>query len=293
VSYRVKTVSAMTGIPRPTLLAWERRYAILDPRRTPSGYRVYSDADVELLQRIKTLVDAGHPVSEAIALSRAAAAPPSEDDSALARALRDELLAALVAWDRAAADRRAQRIALLPFEIALEELHLPLLQAIGDAWARGSISVAQEHYAAAWVREQMFAIFHALGGGPSTGPRAVCVLAPWEHHELGLLSVAIKLAAQGFRVVWLGADLPVGELVAAVRAAAPVLVCVSAMTPVSRDELVELARELRAGIDPGVVVALGGPAVAGLEDRSTDNLLWSTTLAGIQDVLAKLKRSAP
>ena len=47
--YRINAVSEMTGIPAATLRAWERRYGVPEPRRTESSYRVYSDADIELL----------------------------------------------------------------------------------------------------------------------------------------------------------------------------------------------------------------------------------------------------
>ncbi|MFN7146083.1 MAG: MerR family transcriptional regulator [Myxococcota bacterium] len=94
MGYRVKTVSAMTGIPRGTLLAWERRYEILEPDRSPSGYREYSEADVAVLRRLKALVDDGYSISEAVALVKrpaeaepaapaggAEAAPPAEGEA--------------------------------------------------------------------------------------------------------------------------------------------------------------------------------------------------------------------
>lgn len=68
MSYQIKTVSRLTGIPRNTLLAWERRYALVVPERAPNGYRLYSDADVARLNAVRQLLDQGYKVSEAAAL---------------------------------------------------------------------------------------------------------------------------------------------------------------------------------------------------------------------------------
>ena len=59
MSYRIKTVSSLTGISPTTLRAWERRYDVVEPRRSRSGYRVYSDVDIATLSRVKQLVDNG------------------------------------------------------------------------------------------------------------------------------------------------------------------------------------------------------------------------------------------
>lgn len=68
MGYRIKTVAELTGISRATLLAWERRYSIVEPSRQDNGYREYSDNDLACLQSVKLLMDKGYKVSEAISL---------------------------------------------------------------------------------------------------------------------------------------------------------------------------------------------------------------------------------
>ena len=65
--YRIKTVGIKTGIPPITLRAWERRYQVLSPDREGNRYRLYSNADIQLLRWLKTQVDAGVPISLAAA----------------------------------------------------------------------------------------------------------------------------------------------------------------------------------------------------------------------------------
>ena len=59
MGYRIKTVSEITGIPKNTLVAWERRYGILEPERLPNGYRQYSDTDIATLQQLKSAMAEG------------------------------------------------------------------------------------------------------------------------------------------------------------------------------------------------------------------------------------------
>lgn len=257
MSYRVKTVCSMTGISRNTLLTWERRYDILDPRRSPTGHRIYSDDDVAVLRRLKQLVDDGLAISEAVRMSsreRTQRPLPPERD------LAEEVLDALSAFERERADRLFYRIRQLTFGQALDELYLPILRETGVRWADGRLSVAQEHFISGWCREQMLTMFHGLGSGPETGPTAVCALGPHEGHELGLLAVAIHLMLAGWRVTWLGADLPVEELCAYVTSHAPRLVCLSVSVGAGPERVTAWARELRAASPAHTFVALGGTA---------------------------------
>ena len=57
--YTVKHAAAMTGISPATLRMWERRYEVVVPGRSPSGYRVYDDAAVRRLSAMRALVEAG------------------------------------------------------------------------------------------------------------------------------------------------------------------------------------------------------------------------------------------
>ncbi len=77
--YQIKTVARLTGIPRNTLLAWERRYELVSPERAANGYRLYSDADLARLNAVRQLIDQGYKVSEAAALLQSAVEAPSSE----------------------------------------------------------------------------------------------------------------------------------------------------------------------------------------------------------------------
>lgn len=262
MSFRVKTVAELTGIPRNTLLAWERRYGVPGPERTAGGYRVYSDAEVAFLRELKRLVDQGLSISEAIARVRRPASEPAAESTVPSGRI-DELLEPLLRFDRVRAEAPLRWVEQLPLDVAVHEVWLPLLRRVGDGWARKEISVGQEHFVSAVAREAAMAWFRALGPAGS-GPRAVCACAPDELHDLPLLWVAVELRRLAWRVSWLGAQVPEGDLAHFAASMKPDVVCLSGSHPGSGAALLAEARAVLAGAPASTLVVLGGAGAAEL-----------------------------
>jgi methanogenic corrinoid protein MtbC1 len=276
MSYRIKTVSEMTGIPKATLIAWERRHALVEPRRTASGYRVYSDGEVGLLQRVKSLVDSGYRISEAVDLVRTAPTPAPR--TAAPDTLREQLTERLLDFDQAGADRLARQLVVLPFTMALEEIILPLLREVGDAWERGEISIAQEHYASAWCRERVLAMLHAVRPVDPRAPEVICATPPGERHEFGILGAALRLAIAGWRVTYLGADVPLEDLARLAAERAPAMLCLSVVHDRAPEEVRAMVEQLLAAIPEGTRIVVGGAAAEPLRNESTEQVSYGVAL---------------
>ncbi|HEX5724710.1 MAG TPA: MerR family transcriptional regulator, partial [Longimicrobiaceae bacterium] len=262
MAYRIKWVAAVTGINPATLRAWERRYRLIAPRRSPSGYRLYSDEDVAVLSRIKRLTDEGLAIGEAIERVRrslgtlpVAACGTSLDE--VRRQLRD----ALVTFDRAGALAAFERLADLAPERRAEEVLLPVMREIGDLWEHGEAGVAEEHFASGFVREKLAAMLEALDAGAPGGAEAVCAGVPGELHELGLLAAAVHLASHGWRVLYLGADVPLDELRRVLAERRPALVCTSLVNALCEEEFRALGCALRGLAPAGTRLVVGGRGV--------------------------------
>jgi DNA-binding transcriptional MerR regulator len=302
MGYRIKTVAERTGIPRNTILAWERRYDLFDVARASNNFREYTDKDVELLARIKAMCDEGYRVSEAISLLRerselvAVAAPasaPAPQGMGSPNGVfdgRHELMDRLLQFDRAGADRVMERLWFLPFERILDDVFLPCLHEMGDGWAKGRYSITQEHFMSAFLRDQLGGMLRQLGGGPEHGQTVVCAGIEGDTHELGLLAVAIKLALRGWRVENLGADLPVVELARHLRASEGVRLVIVAVTLKRPDaELRRVLNALRALIPRDISVVAGGPGVSVLRGPSQDSALDGVHVCErFEDVVAVL-----
>jgi DNA-binding transcriptional MerR regulator len=265
--YRIKRVAHLTGINPATLRAWERRYNLISPRRTESGYRLYSDEDVAILRRIKQLTDEGLTISEAIARVGRGSAPLPADAPALLE-VRGELRDALLRFDRPAALAAYDRAAHLSPERRAEELLLPMMRELGDLWEHGDAVVSQEHFASAFVREKLAQMLAGLDTGIATGPEGVCAGLPGELHEFGLMAAAVRLAGTGWRVLYLGADVPLEDVRQILRERRPEMLCTSAVMRLDADEFRALAAELRGMAPRETAVVIGGAGIPPLEGRA-------------------------
>ena len=241
--FTIKTVVQETGIPPATLRAWERRYGVLSPGRSEGGYRLYSERDIAILRWLKRQVDAGVSISRAVALL-GIRHPGGEDDMAPASpraglpagarspaAISDDLLDALMAFDEARADALlSEAFAIYPVEQVAEEIVTPTLVEVGERWHRGEATVVQEHFATAILRRRLSVMFHAYDQ-PAAGPLAITGSAPTEWHDVGILLVSLALRRSGWRVIYLGENVPADQLLQEIRRLRPDLVCLSATTP--------------------------------------------------------------
>jgi DNA-binding transcriptional MerR regulator len=240
----VKGVADLVGLPASTVRAWEVRYDVVQPQRSPAGYRLYSAQDVEALRGMKVLVDLGWPPSSAAEHTRRL------------RASGQDLVQAAVDFDWArAAHLLDQRLALGSFEDVVDTWLMPALVGLGNAWERGEVDVASEHAIASVLQRRLGAAFDAAGYDDGGAVDVVTGLPAGSRHELGMLAFATCLRRRGVRLVHLGSDLPVDSWVSAYARHTPTLVVLAAPMREDADVVLEIASRL-APLD--VEVAVGG-----------------------------------
>ncbi|MFF0342424.1 MerR family transcriptional regulator [Kribbella sp. NPDC004875] len=258
---RIGALSKRAGVSEHVLRAWETRYGLLAPTRSSGGFRLYSEVDVHRVQRMRAYLADGLSAAEA---ARAVLAEPAMTPSAPAvGALRAEpggvagLRAALDELDeRAAHVVLDQLFGALTIEAVIRDVLIPYLHDLGDRWARGEVTVGQEHFASNVIRSRLAALSPGWGGGH--GPRALLACPPGELHDIALLSFGLVLRRSGWRVVFLGADSPMNDVERTTEALAPDLVMLAASDATRfdsiRPELVRLARKRS--------LALAGPGAS-------------------------------
>jgi DNA-binding transcriptional MerR regulator/methylmalonyl-CoA mutase cobalamin-binding subunit len=268
-TFRIGAVAKLTGISLHLLRMWERRYEVVTPTRSDGGDRLYTQSDVDRLRLVKLLYDAGHSIGRIARLSSqelTAMVPRREPPPPLHAASSDppseaaeQFLEAITSLDMTTAERVLSRAAMVlgPREVALRVL-VPVLRETGERWADGRFSVAQEHAAAAVLRSHLGSLMRAHAADPSA-PCAVCTTPAGELHEFGALVASLFTAALGWRVVYLGPNLPAHEIVRAAELGGARVVLLSAVMG-SKRLADELAR-IRAGLGPTVELIVGGAGV--------------------------------
>jgi methanogenic corrinoid protein MtbC1 len=224
--YTIKVVCAQTGIRAVTLRAWERRHAVLSPHRSENRYRLYSERDLAILRWVKNRVDGGMPISSAVnelhTMLRNGlfldVVPAGPLAAPIVQTLPPEQVArrlyqALIAHDEGKAGEVFQEIqAGFSLTAICQDIITPVMVEIGEAWFRGSIRITTEHFASAFVRGKLLGMFQAYPIQRSA-PFILIGCAPNEQHELGGLMMAALLRSSGYRVEYLGPDIPLGDVV--------------------------------------------------------------------------------
>ncbi|MDS4032194.1 MAG: MerR family transcriptional regulator [Candidatus Contendobacter sp.] len=221
----IRTVSSLTGVNSVTLRAWERRYDLIKPVRTPKGHRLYTMADVDLIHQVVALLDNGMSIGQVRGVldadqERPEPAPDSPSDCSPWRNYQERLLQAIAAFD----DRELREVynevlSLYPVDIVTHRLIVPLLQELGNRWAQGLGSIAEEHFFSMFLRNELGARFHHLNRD-RRGPRLLAACLPGEHHEVGLLLFTLVALDRDYGVVLLGPNIPLSELPPVIEQAA-------------------------------------------------------------------------
>ena len=300
--YRIATVASLTGVPEPTLRAWERRYGVPEPARTDSGYRLYGEEDIALVREMRRLCAEGLAAAEAAKLlrDRSTTGGPFEATAALDGAkdaydlASDAILGAVEAFDDVALDRALRRLLFVgSATVIVDRVIAPLLRTIGDRWHAGELSVAQEHLATQAMGTMLRALLRLMTGPEARVPALLACFAD-EEHELGLLAFALRLPELGLRPVFLGARTPPEALKSAIDAGEPKIVALSVTVAPEKARAKELVRAYAAacGDLPWLVGGAGVEAIAKEVEKRGGAAVIGDEASLAPDVRAILQRAA-
>lgn len=292
--YTIKQAALRSGVNVALLRAWERRYGIVEPTRTESGYRLYDDAAIDRLRAMRALVDAGWSAKQAA--ERVTEASADELESLTARPglgatdayydAVEEFVAGAAEIDGARIERALDEMfSAGSFERIVEERLYPALRSLGEAWARGEVDVAGEHAASAAALRRLSMAFEAAGSAAADGRPVLVGLPPGGRHEIASLAFATAARRAGLAVVYLGPDVPVASWVAAVERTAARAVAVGVVMEEDVRSGAEVVGALRRA-HPDLAVAVGGRRGPSVANRDAIRLP-----DGLGDAVAALRRA--
>jgi DNA-binding transcriptional MerR regulator/methylmalonyl-CoA mutase cobalamin-binding subunit len=271
----IGALSRAARIPVETLRTWERRYGSPMPVRKPSGHRVYPAASVEHLRRVGRLLAHGHRPGDILGLSLRqldsllAVSEPRQklpaEDSQISAFGGEQLGRSLETALRAAADLdhaslirelRANWVRLGPLRF-LQDCAGPLMVAVGKAWENRTLEIRHEHFASACVSGFLREVREPFDQ-QARGPRLAAAMLPGDTHEGGLLMASALLAYRGYRVVYLGAGMPVEQIAAAATSGDIEIVAISISSAMPRRRAASAVARLRQLVPRRVPLWVGG-----------------------------------
>lgn len=246
--YSIKDLEKISGIKAHTIRMWERRYGLIEPQRTETNIRFYSDCDLKRLLNVSILNHNGIKISHIAGLTDAEIKNRVLDLSIDGRSSSvqiESLMVAMLELDETKfLNGLSSSIIKLGFEVSVETVLFPFLERIGVLWQAGTINPAQEHFISNLIRQKLFvAIDNEMQSPVQNGPRIIMFLSEHEQHEIGLLFYNLLARKEGMNVVYLGAGVPLEDLSLVHRLRPADVFMTSFITAMDKQEMEDLLRE--------------------------------------------------
>ena len=292
---RIGELSRRVGVSEHVLRAWESRYGLLRPARSEGGFRLYSEDDESRVRRMQAYLGDGLAAAQAAqaALEQeqsegvardaevAAGAVPQADLARSAEALRQ----ALDEMDEPRAQAVLDRL-LTDFTVqgVLRDVVMPYLHELGQRWENGQVSIAQEHFASHVVRGRLVGLTRGWGNGD--GPQALLACPPEEQHDLALLAFGIVLSRRGWRIAYLGANMPMPDLLRVTSQTRPSLVVLAS---IAEQRFATLVPELSALAELAPLVLAGEGATTELAQSVGGRVLRGDPVTAAENFVGSLR----
>jgi methanogenic corrinoid protein MtbC1 len=287
----ISAVERETGLSKDVLRKWETRYGFPAPLRDSQGERAYPPEQVQRLRLIKRLMDAGMRPSRLVSESNETLHSLTRNSPAITT-LTSEGTVERVTLDmlrkqdpdglRQTLDRELLRHGVEHF--VLDTL-APLNRAVGEAWARGELSIHEEHIyteAIQWLLRDVIARLHDVRGSP----RVLLTTLPEEQHSLGILMLAALLSMHGAYCMSLGTQTPVQNIVEAAQAHNMDIVALSFSNAYPQRRILPALSELRENLSARSEIWAGGVGCARLHTPTDCALLMSELEAALAALAA-------
>lgn len=215
-TFTIKDLENLSGIKAHTIRIWEQRYHLLNPQRTKTNIRSYTNVELKAILNIALLNKYGYKISRIDKMT------PEEMNQKIAmlsqaEALQEKLINDLIG---AMIDMNMDQFEMLlddhirakGIEKAILRTIFPFLEKVGILWVTNHVNPAQEHLATNIIRQKLIMGIEGIRNVPDAKNQVLLFLPEGEYHEVGLLFVYYLLKSRGYKVFYLGANVPLRDV---------------------------------------------------------------------------------
>lgn len=214
--YSIKELEQLSGIKAHTLRIWEKRYSLINPQRTETNIRFYSDQDLKKIINVAQLNNHGYKISRIAEMTeheltqKVLELSETGNDKSLHI---DQLILAMINLDEEKFETALSGFFMrYNFEQTVTDIVYPFLEKTGVLWLTKNISPAQEHFISNLIRQKIIVGIDALPLQSDSRKKALLFLPESELHEIGLLFNHYLLRKAGYRTIYLGQAVPHSDL---------------------------------------------------------------------------------
>ncbi|WP_221032776.1 MerR family transcriptional regulator [Actomonas aquatica] len=290
----IRIAAERSGLTPQRIRMWEKRHGILATHRSATNRRQFTEAEVEYLALLQQATTAGHRIGDLAALSmeeiRHLLASPSTPAPTFAGATNhvDEAIEAVRALNETELLRIVDEVHREEgHQALLQHFAAPLLERIGHEWVAGSLRTLHEHFATAALRNVLLQGVRPYAPGVDD-PGLLCATPVGQLHEMGAVLTAAAAGNQGWRVLYLGANLPALEIAAAARQTSARAVALSIVHPADDPRLPGELLALREALPLPTAIIVGGRSASYY--RATLDRIAAFTPSGLPDLITQLQK---
>ena len=216
--YSINDIEKLSGIKAHTIRIWEKRYGIIEPKRTETNIRYYLDEDLQRILNISILYKNGYKISkiakmsdsEMINLASQLTQVSFDDSDSL-----DSLMFAMLELDDYKFNLILDHhIDSKGFEKTMNEIVYPLMEKLSTMWITGSIKGVHENFVANIIRRKTITAIESIVVSSNTAKEKVILyLSENETHELSLLFMHYLLKSYNYSVLNLGMGVPLIDVI--------------------------------------------------------------------------------
>lgn len=232
--YSIKELEQLSGIKAHTIRIWEKRHKLIDPSRTATNIRYYSDDDLKKIINVSLLNNNGLKISRIADMTleqmnqKILEISQAKNDSLI---YIDQLVLAMVDMEEESFERILNNMILrLGFENTISDVVYPFLEKIGILWQTENITPAHEHFISNLIRQKLIVAIDGLPLPPRTAKKVLLFLPEGELHELPLLFYHYITRKQGWKTYYLGQNVPHNDLISVFNVHHPDLMITSIIT---------------------------------------------------------------
>lgn len=277
-TYPIKAVSNLTGLSLHVIRAWEKRYNVVIPKRTETNRRLYSDEDVQKLKLLSKALDSGYSIGNVASFditelenllgiindtsreSKSTEKLNFKFESTIENHI-EWAIDAIKNLDVIKLENRIYKVlAEYPLPKFISHFLSPLLNKVGEMWVSGDIRIVDEHISTNVIRKILSSLVDN-SSVTSSSPSILISTPKGQLHELGALIIAVLASSDGWRVTYLGPDLPAEEIAAAVIRLNPNLIALSIVYPNDKNTLDQEMHKMKRYLNGRTNIVAGGRSV--------------------------------
>ena len=214
--YSIKELEQLSGIKAHTIRIWEKRHKIIEPSRTATNIRYYSDLDLKKIINVSLLNTSGIKISKIADMSledmnkKVLEISQLQNDKAVHI---DQMIVAMIDMEEELFEKSLNNLILrYSFENTITDIIYPFLEKIGILWQTQNITPAHEHFISNLIRQKIIVALDGLPIPPKSAKKVLIFLPEGEMHELGLLFYHFLIRKLGYRTYYLGQNVPHDDL---------------------------------------------------------------------------------